>query len=164
MNPPKGNFIIVAVAIGAGAALATRGSARYALGDRGWRERPRPGGRHGPQHRSDGFGQRHRLRYGLAISSGVLMADDAAVREIEEALRIAERASDDLALGLARFTLGIALVHRDSPAERDRGLKLLGQVRDMCLRGGSTCACLRSSTCTRRVSGLGAETAMMPSR
>ena len=73
--------------------------------------------------------------YGLAISSGVLLADDAALREIDEALRIAERSSEDLALGLARFTLGVALVHRDSPAERERGLAVLAQVRDMCLHG-----------------------------
>ena len=36
---------------------------------------------------------------------------------------------------MSRFTLGVALVHRDSPAERERGLALLGQVRDMCLHG-----------------------------
>jgi hypothetical protein len=29
----------------------------------------------------------------------------------------------------------MALVHRDSPAERERGLAVLGQVRDMCLEG-----------------------------
>ena len=36
---------------------------------------------------------------------------------------------------MARGTMGIALVHRDSPAERERGLVVLGQVRDMCLNG-----------------------------
>ena len=34
------------------------------------------------------------------------------MREIEDALRIAERSGDDLALALARMTLGLALVHR----------------------------------------------------
>ena len=28
--------------------------------------------------------------------------------------------------------MGLALVHRDSPVDRDRGLELLGQVSDMC--------------------------------
>ena len=65
----------------------------------------------------------------------MLLADDAALREIEEALEIAERSSEDFALALARFTLGMALVHRESPAERERGLAVLGQVRDMCLHG-----------------------------
>ena len=97
--------------------------------------RPRPGGRHGPQHRPDVACPRHHVSYGLAIAGGVLLADDAALRDIEEALQIAERSSDDFALGYARSTLGVALVHRDSPAERERGLAVLGQVRDMCLHG-----------------------------
>ena len=65
----------------------------------------------------------------------MLLADDTALRDVEDALRIAERSSEDLTLGFARCTLGGALVHRDSPAERERGLAVLGQVRDMCLRG-----------------------------
>ena len=73
--------------------------------------------------------------YGFAIAGGVLLADDAALRDIEEALEIIERSSEDFALGLARWALGMALVHRDSPAERERGLAVLGQVRDMCLHG-----------------------------
>ena len=63
--------------------------------------------------------------YGLAINSGALLPDDAALRDIEEALEIAERSSDDLALGFARFTLGVVLAHRDSPAERERALAVL---------------------------------------
>ena len=73
--------------------------------------------------------------YGFAIAGGVLLADDAALRDIEEALEITERSSEDFALGWARWALGVALVHRDSPAERERGLAVLGQVRDMCLHG-----------------------------
>ena len=38
-------------------------------------------------------------------------------------------------MGLARLTLGLALVHRDSSAERERGLEVLAQVRDMCHNG-----------------------------
>jgi hypothetical protein len=65
----------------------------------------------------------------------VLVADDAVLRDIEEALRIAERSSDDLALAYSRFTLGVALMHRDSPAERERAPEVMGPVRDMCLQG-----------------------------
>ena len=39
-------------------------------------------------------------------------ADYRAVREIEDALRIAERSGDDLALTYAQMALGLALVHR----------------------------------------------------
>ena len=58
------------------------------------------------------------------------------MREIEDALRIAERSGDDLALTLARMTLGVALVHRQTDAERDRGQKLLAEVSDVFLRRG----------------------------
>jgi hypothetical protein len=73
--------------------------------------------------------------YGFAIAGGVLLADDPALRDIEEALEITERSSEDFALGGARWALAFALVHRDSRAERERGLAVLAQVRDMCLRG-----------------------------
>jgi hypothetical protein len=66
----------------------------------------------------------------------VLAADDRAVREIEDALRIAERSGDDLALALAEMTLGVALVHRQTAAERDRGQKLLAEVSDVFQRRG----------------------------
>jgi hypothetical protein len=65
----------------------------------------------------------------------VLLTDDAALHDIEEALETTERSSEDIALGATRGTLGTALVHRESPAERERGLTVLGQVRDMCLNG-----------------------------
>ena len=58
------------------------------------------------------------------------------MREIEDALRIAERSGDDLALAIARMTLGVALVHRQTAAERDRGQKLLAEVSDVFLRRG----------------------------
>src|SRR4029077_6657624 len=69
------------------------------------------------------------------IPFGVLTADDGAVREIEDALRIAERSADDLALAFARMTRGVALVHRQTAAERDRGQKLLAEVGQVLLRG-----------------------------
>ena len=71
--------------------------------------------------------------YALGISVGALLADDAALELIDEALQIAERSADDFALGHARYALGLALMHRDSPADRERGLTVLTQLRDMCL-------------------------------
>lgn len=73
-------------------------------------------------------------KYLGAVPNGVLRADDAARCEIDEALRIAERSGDDRALGLTRLTHGIALVRRDSRADRVHGLEVLGQVREMCLQ------------------------------
>jgi hypothetical protein len=74
--------------------------------------------------------------YMPAIPYGVLGPDDSAVGEIEDALRIAKRSSDDIALTLARMTLGIALVHRHTEEERDQGHKLLSEVSGMFLRQG----------------------------
>ena len=53
------------------------------------------------------------------------------MREIEDALQGAEQFGDDFALVLARQTLGLALVHRDTAAERDPGQKLLAEVREV---------------------------------
>ena len=70
------------------------------------------------------------------IPYGVVRSDDSVVREIEDALRIAERSSDDFAVDLARVTLGVALVHRPTPAERDRGQTLLAEFSEVFLRRG----------------------------
>ena len=75
-----------------------------------------------------------------AIPFGVLSPDDSALREIEDALQLAERSGDDFALACARLTLGFALVHRNTDAERDRGCKLLAEVSDVFLcRGYNLC-------------------------
>ena len=74
--------------------------------------------------------------YFVGIPYDVLRPDDRAVREIEEALRIAERSGDDLALAFTGATLGFALVHRNTAAERDRGHKLLAEVGDVFVRRG----------------------------
>jgi hypothetical protein len=74
--------------------------------------------------------------YFVGILWGVLAADDRAVSECEDALWVAERSRDDLALTAARLTLGAALVHRHTAAERDRGHELLTEVGDVFLRRG----------------------------
>lgn len=72
--------------------------------------------------------------YGFAIAGESLMVDDDAMHEIEEAVDVLEGAGDDLALGIARLTLGQALIHRDPP-DFQRGLELFTSVRDMIERG-----------------------------
>ena len=47
--------------------------------------------------------------------------------EIEDARRIAERSGDDLAVVFARATLGLALVHRQTDAERVQRTKEAGR-------------------------------------
>jgi hypothetical protein len=65
------------------------------------------------------------------IPLGVLAADDRAIREINDALRIAERSGDDLALATARVALGVVLVNRSSTAEREHGQQLLEEVSEV---------------------------------
>lgn len=96
-DPSKGNFMM-----GAPLALAfsTRGLARYCLGRPGWRDDLRQGV---AMARSA-----DPLSYALVVAYvyfpgtplGVLAADDAALCEIEDAQRIAERSSDDMAKSL----------------------------------------------------------------
>ena len=131
-DPTKGNLIVgspLAVA------LVWRGIARFWLGRDGWRE-----------DLDDATAMArstdpltHALvvfwKHGWTITNGVLVADDTAVRELDEALQTAEGLGDDTALGLVRYILGIALVSRDGAADHQRGLELLEQVRDMCLHG-----------------------------
>ncbi len=71
---------------------------------------------------------------GAGIGFGVLLSDDAVMREIENAVVIAERACDDFAVSHVMVTLGLALVHRSTAAERDRGQQILTEVGDVFLR------------------------------
>jgi class 3 adenylate cyclase len=116
------------------AALLFRGLARYCLGLVGWR-----------QDLDDALATAQRsdpvtralivaVTYGSAITSGVLRADDRAVREIEVALQTAEKSSDDTALGSAQYFLGVVLMSQDAAADRQRGLELVTQVRDTWVR------------------------------
>lgn len=49
-------------------------------------------------------------------------------------MQVAHRSGYDFALTVARMTLGLALVHRDTTAERDRGLKFLAEVGEVFVR------------------------------
>jgi class 3 adenylate cyclase len=131
-DPTKGNFVFGSPLA---MALALRGVNRSALGVPGWRD---------DFDRAVAMARKadplsHALviayTYQVGIPGGALLADDAALRDSEEALAIAERSGDDFVLGVARAVMGGVLVHRDSPVERERGVEVLGQVRDMCLHG-----------------------------
>ena len=66
--------------------------------------------------------------YGLAIVYEVLRADDSALGAIEEAVETAQRASSDIALIFAEYSLGGTLLCRDSAADRRRGLEMMVQA------------------------------------
>jgi class 3 adenylate cyclase len=128
----RGNFI-------AGSPLAfahsTRSVARWCLGRPGW---------HGDQRQAVAIARsadpvtyaRAVAMVYVAIPFGVLRPDDPAMREIEEACELAERSGDDFAVAVARLTLGAALTHRPTDAERDRGCEFLAEVSDVFHRRG----------------------------
>jgi hypothetical protein len=132
-DPSKGNFIF-------GSPLATallqRAVAGYWLGRPGWRDVQRHGLAMARSADPLTYAGVVGYVYFAGVSAGVLSPDDSAVREIEDALRIAERSSDDVAVAFARMALGVALVHRPTAAERDRGQTLLAEVGDVFLRRG----------------------------
>ena len=73
-------------------------------------------------------------KYIDAIPHGVLRADDTAVRELEGALRVAEVSGEEVVVCNMKYALGGALTHRDDPADRQRGLDLIAQVREMSMQ------------------------------
>jgi class 3 adenylate cyclase len=132
-DPSKGNLLFGSpLAL----AFATRAIARYCLGRPGWRDDLRHGLAMARSADPASYATVVTYVYDGVIPTGVLSPEDSAMREIEDAVQIAERSGDDLALTLARMTLGNALVHRHTGAERDRGQKLLNEVSDMLLRRG----------------------------
>jgi hypothetical protein len=91
----KGNFIIGSpLAL----AFASRGTARWCLGRAGWRddlERAVSMARKADRSHAIVMG----WTYFCPIACGPLLADDAALRDIDEALEVMEGTGDDLALG-----------------------------------------------------------------
>jgi hypothetical protein len=108
--------------------------ARYCLGRPGWRDDLRHG--LAMARSADPLTYAAVVAWGYfpGVPNGALAADDRAVRDIEDALGIAERSGNDMALAFARVALGVALVHRQTAAERDRGQTLLAEVSDVFAR------------------------------
>ena len=132
-DPSKGNFLFGSpLAL----ALTSRAVARYCLGRPGWRDDLQDGLAMARSADPMSYATVVGYVYLAGIPRGVLTADDRAMREMEDALRVAERSGDDLVLAIARMTLGVALVHRRAAAERDRGQKLLTEVSEVFVRRG----------------------------
>jgi class 3 adenylate cyclase len=132
-DPFKGNFVI-----GSPLALAftTRAAARYYLARPGWRDDLRHGLAMARSADPMSYATAVTWAYNPGITLGALRPDDRAMSEIEDARRIAERSGDDMALIVARATLGLALVHRHTDAERSSGQKLLAEALDEFPRQG----------------------------
>jgi class 3 adenylate cyclase len=132
-DPAKGNFIF-----GSPLALAimTRAIGRYSVGLPGWRDDLRNGIAMARNADPLTYAGAVTYAYGVGIPCGILRPDEVAMREIEDALHIAERAADDFALAHAQVTLGGALAYRSASSERDRAKDLLADVKQVFLRQG----------------------------
>lgn len=112
-------------------AYTTRGFARYCLGLPGGFDDLRRGTAMARSVDPFSYATVVAYVYFPGIPLGALAADDRAVAEIEEALRIAERTGDDMALAFDGAILGLALAHRGTADDRDRGQRLLAEVSDV---------------------------------
>ena len=128
-DPTKGGLLI-------GSPLAwaklLRGTAGWWFGRRGWRE-----------DLDDAFAMAESadsMTLAIVLSwtcigimNGVLPAGDAAVERIEKTLRTAQASGDDYAVTMIKNCLGFALLWRGDPADGNRGLEMVAQVRNLCL-------------------------------
>ena len=130
-DPTKGNFIF---GCPLAAAFTTRGIARYGLGRLGWQDDLRHGLAIARDADPMSYATAVTWVYNPGIVLGVLTPDDRAMGAIEDALRIAERSGDDLALAFSWAITGMSLVHRRTAAERGQGHKILAEVSDTFLR------------------------------
>jgi adenylate cyclase len=126
-DPSKGNLIIDSpLAL----ALTWRGIAKASFGRPGWRddfdlavETVRGGEVLSPIVTVN-------FKYNLGIPNGVFVADNSVLREIHEALTIAQQSGDDVALGLSLHMLATALAYRDDP-DRQPALDAMDEIREM---------------------------------
>ena len=127
----KGNFLVGSpLAL----AFAARGMARYFHGHSGWRDDLRHGLPLALRSDPASYAGVAGYAYLMGLPVGVLRSDDHALHEIEDALRIAERSSDDVVVGFLRAALSLALMHRREADDRTRGAEL----------GTEVCAVLRT--------------------
>jgi class 3 adenylate cyclase len=116
-------------------ALAWRGVALCWLGRTGWRQDLHDAVAIARNSDPATFAAVVTWAYGFAMQYGALRADDSLACASEEAVQMAG-SSNWVALGLAEFTLGVALLNQDAAADRRRGLELMVQFREVvCDRG-----------------------------
>ncbi len=73
------------------------------------------------------------FKYVTGIALGALVPDATALAETSEALDIAQRYSEDMALGLAQLARGMTLIHSDGGSRRSEGYDLLASARDLAM-------------------------------
>jgi hypothetical protein len=111
-------------------ALAYRSTARWWLGRPRWQQDLHAAVAMARNSDSVTFAAIVCWTYGHAMPYGVLRADDSVLRASEEAVQAAQGTSSDVALRLAEYTLGVALLDRGAAADRPRALDLIVGFRE----------------------------------
>ena len=115
-------------------ALAFRGAAWWWLGRPGWRQDLHDAVAMARNSDPTTLAAVVAWTFAFAMQYGVLRADDSAVRASEEAAQAAAGSSNNPAVSLSEYSLGVALLSRDAPADRHRGLELMVQAGDIFAR------------------------------
>lgn len=131
-DPAMGNLVIgspLAVA------LMFRGSGRYCLGLRGWREDLDQALVMARSVDARTYVTVVLGKYGVAVHARVVLPDSAADRDTAQALEMAERSGDDYAVDTARLCRGLILINQGG-TRHGAGMALLTQYRDAYLQHG----------------------------
>ena len=113
-------------------AWAFRGTAKWSMGLAGWREDLQRAVT--MSRTSDAVSHVAVVTYTyIAIPRGVLVADDSALADIDTAMQMAERSSEDIALVMIRMMQGIALIASDS-RDSQRGYDMLAELYQTCMK------------------------------
>jgi adenylate cyclase len=115
-------------------ATAMRGLARSCLGIAGWKDDFEHAVTMSRKFETITQAAAMYYTHTVAIMNGIVVPEATAVREAAETLMIAEQSGEDVALGLARSNLGVALAHQGGPSST-QGVELLAQVRDTAMQG-----------------------------
>jgi adenylate cyclase len=113
-------------------AMVFRGYSRALLGLPGWREDFNDALAMAHEHDLLTFASVVVYKYAPVIQQGLLVLDDAAFGELEEAFQTALELGDHNALGLTKYGLGFALL--ESRSDVERGVQMLTEIREMCER------------------------------
>ena len=114
-------------------ATAMRGLARSCLGIAGWKDDFQQAVKMARNFEAITRAAAMYYTHTVAIMNGIVVPDGTTVREAAETREIAEQSGEDVALGLARSNLGVALVHQGGPSGT-QGVELLSKVRDTAMQ------------------------------
>jgi adenylate cyclase len=101
-------------------ATAMRGLARSCLGIAGWKDDFEHAVKMSRKFEAITRAAAMYYTHTVAIMNGIVVPEATIVREAAETLVIAEQSGEDVALGLARSNLGVALVHQGGPSNAQR--------------------------------------------